>query len=59
MGVAYSIRRGIGVGLPVPETSFEKLGPMLTTKALKANIRIGKGCDLLKCTVPSAKRVHF
>ena len=29
MGVAYSIRRGLGVGLPVPETSFEKLGPML------------------------------
>ena len=28
MGVAYSIRRGFGVGLPVPETSFEKLRPM-------------------------------
>ena len=28
MGVAYNIRRGFGVGLPVPETSFEKLGPM-------------------------------
>ena len=28
MGVAYKIRRGYGVGLPVPETSFEKLGPM-------------------------------
>ena len=30
MGVAYNIRRGFGVGLPVPETSFEKLGPMHT-----------------------------
>ena len=29
MGVAYTIRRGFGVGLPVPKTSFEKLGPML------------------------------
>ena len=29
MGVAYNIRRGFGVGLPVPETSFEKLGPMM------------------------------
>ena len=28
MGVAYNIRRGFGVGLPVPEISFEKLGPM-------------------------------
>ena len=28
MGVAQSIRRGFGVGLPVPETNFEKLGPM-------------------------------
>ena len=28
MGVAYNIRRGFGVGLLVPETSFEKLGPM-------------------------------
>ena len=29
MGVAFNIRRGFGVGLPVPETSFEKLGPMI------------------------------
>ena len=28
MGVAYNIKRGFGVGLPVPETSLEKLGPM-------------------------------
>ena len=27
MGVAQNIRRGFGVGLPVPETNFEKLGP--------------------------------
>ena len=29
MGLAYNIRRGFSVGLPVPATSFEKLGPML------------------------------
>ena len=26
--MAYNIRRGFGVGLPVPEISFEKLEPM-------------------------------
>ena len=32
VSVAYNIRRGgFGVGLPVPETSFEKLGPMYFT----------------------------
>ena len=30
MGVAYNTRRGFWVGLPVPETSFEKLGPMIS-----------------------------
>ena len=28
MGVAQNIRPGFGVGLPVPKTNFEKLGPM-------------------------------
>ena len=28
MGVTYNIRRSFGVGLLVPEISFEKLGPM-------------------------------
>ena len=27
MGVAYKIGRDFGVELPVPETTFEKLGP--------------------------------
>ena len=32
MCLAYNIRRGFSVGLPVPATSFEKLGPMLAAK---------------------------
>ena len=32
MGVAQNIRRGFWVGLPVPETNFEKLGPMLSAR---------------------------
>ena len=35
MGVAYNIRRGFGVGLSVPETSFEKLVPMWASDVLQ------------------------
>ena len=35
MGVAQNLRRGFGVGLPVPEINFEKLGPMLKPYLLR------------------------
>ena len=42
MGVAYNTRRGFWVGLPVPETSFEKLGPMQHGLAASVGIVLGK-----------------
>ena len=45
MGVVYGcgldIRRGFGVGLPVPETNFEKLGPMLSPLILALRHQTG------------------